>query len=134
MSIEDSDAEIDSEILIKTVTFSNALHCLETAKLPEKYDTNDAVFSSLHKVGKITISRTRLGERPTTRWLDDVEKDLKLMGINRWKTIVTDRVNWRRITESALACKSSPNPYHWVDCNTSKKLEVARTLKKFARP
>ncbi|GFV42570.1 reverse transcriptase [Trichonephila clavipes] len=35
--------------------------------------------------------------------MDDVEKDLKLMGINRWATIVTDRVNWRRISESALA-------------------------------
>ncbi|GFS63932.1 hypothetical protein TNCV_1129171 [Trichonephila clavipes] len=27
------------------------------------------------------------------------------MGINRWKAVVTDRVYWRRISESALACK-----------------------------
>ncbi|GFT62245.1 hypothetical protein TNCV_1701281 [Trichonephila clavipes] len=27
------------------------------------------------------------------------------MGINRWKVVVTDRGNWRRIIESAFACK-----------------------------
>ncbi|GFX46681.1 alpha-2 adrenergic receptor [Trichonephila clavipes] len=34
--------------------------------------------------------------------LHDVEKDPKLMGISQWKAIVTDRVNWKRISESAL--------------------------------
>ncbi|GFY56608.1 hypothetical protein TNIN_497811 [Trichonephila inaurata madagascariensis] len=37
--------------------------------------------------------------------VDDVEKDLKLMVINRWKAIVTDRFNWRMISESALSEK-----------------------------
>ncbi|GFW39018.1 hypothetical protein TNCV_1830101 [Trichonephila clavipes] len=50
-------------------------------------------------------NRTRRRGRPFTRWLNDVEKDLKLMGINQWKTIVTDKVNWRRITESDLISK-----------------------------
>ncbi|GFV86134.1 hypothetical protein TNCV_671311 [Trichonephila clavipes] len=35
--------------------------------------------------------------RPPTRWLDDVDKDLKLIGINQWKVIMTDRINWRMI-------------------------------------
>ncbi|GFY48685.1 ATP-dependent DNA helicase [Trichonephila inaurata madagascariensis] len=35
--------------------------------------------------------------RPPTRWLDDVEKDIKLIGINHWKAIVTGRFNWWRI-------------------------------------
>ncbi|GFS68507.1 transposable element Tcb2 transposase [Trichonephila clavipes] len=42
---------------------------------------------------------TRRRERTLTRWLDNVEKDLKLMEISRWT------VNRRRISESALACK-----------------------------
>ncbi|GFY41839.1 hypothetical protein TNIN_169331 [Trichonephila inaurata madagascariensis] len=39
--------------------------------------------------------------------VDDVEKDLKLMGINRWKVIVTDRVSKEEGIE--LAKKSNPN-------------------------
>ncbi|GFT03328.1 uncharacterized protein TNCV_2985031 [Trichonephila clavipes] len=57
---------------------------------------------------KLTISKiegtTRRGLLPT-RWIDNVEKDLKLMITNRWKVIVTDRVNWIRISESAMARK-----------------------------
>ncbi|GFV96192.1 hypothetical protein TNCV_1871521 [Trichonephila clavipes] len=46
---------------------------------------------------------TRRRGQPPTCWLDDVEKDLKLMGINRWKTLVIDRVNWRRIKLKLVA-------------------------------
>lgn len=51
----DSDVEInnENETPIETVTFSNALHGLETVKtyLMQQY-VNDSVFSSLHKVEK----------------------------------------------------------------------------------
>ncbi|GFY35421.1 hypothetical protein TNCV_195141 [Trichonephila clavipes] len=49
----DCDAEIDNEAPIKTVTFSNALHRLETVKTYlMQQDVNDAIFSPLHKVQK----------------------------------------------------------------------------------
>ncbi|GFW69280.1 hypothetical protein TNCV_486291 [Trichonephila clavipes] len=49
----DFDTEIDNETLIKTVTFLNALHCLETVKAYlTQQDVKDTVFSSLHKVDK----------------------------------------------------------------------------------
>lgn len=49
----DSDAEIDNETPIKTVTFSHALHGFETVKTYlMQQDVNDEVFSSLHKVEK----------------------------------------------------------------------------------
>ncbi|GFY29669.1 hypothetical protein TNCV_1812491 [Trichonephila clavipes] len=51
------------------------------------------------------IEGTKRRGRPPIRWLDVVEKDLKLMGINQWKAIVTNRVNWGKISESDLACK-----------------------------
>jgi sorting nexin-29 len=57
---------------------------------------------------KVTFSRIegkRRKGRPPTRWLDDVEKDLKLLGVNRWRAVAPDRARWRRICESALACK-----------------------------
>ncbi|GFX66408.1 hypothetical protein TNCV_343821 [Trichonephila clavipes] len=53
---------------------------------------------------KIEVTRRR--GRPPTHWLDDVEKHRKLLGIYQWKVIVTVRVNWRGIKDSALACKS----------------------------
>ncbi|GFX21787.1 hypothetical protein TNCV_2310661 [Trichonephila clavipes] len=71
----------------------------------DAFPTNKVIFV------KIEGSRRR-GQSPT-RWLDEVEKDLKLMGINQWKAIVTDRVNWRRggrgnpvvkVMDSWLAC------------------------------
>ncbi|GFX85606.1 hypothetical protein TNCV_3717761 [Trichonephila clavipes] len=41
--------------------------------------------------------------RPRVRYLDlqanvVIEENLKLMGINGWKAVVNDRVNWRRIS------------------------------------
>jgi hypothetical protein len=50
----DSDAESGKETFIETVTFSNALHGLETGKtyFMQKY-VNNAVFSSLHNVEEL---------------------------------------------------------------------------------
>ncbi|GFW47944.1 hypothetical protein TNCV_2401311 [Trichonephila clavipes] len=47
------------------------------------------------KVSLSKIEGTRCRERSRTRWLDDVSKDLKLMGIKEWKVIVTNRVSTR---------------------------------------
>ncbi|GFT37912.1 RNase H domain-containing protein [Trichonephila clavipes] len=49
----DSDTEIDNKIPIKTVTFSNSSHCLETLKTYLMLqDVNNAIFSFLHGVEK----------------------------------------------------------------------------------
>jgi hypothetical protein len=45
----------------------------------------------------------RIYGRPTTRWLDDVENDLKKINVNRWKIKARDRVKWRSITGAVLA-------------------------------
>ncbi|GFS53247.1 hypothetical protein TNCV_1035591 [Trichonephila clavipes] len=47
----DYGAEFDNETLIKPITLSNALHCLDSVDYMQQ-DINDAVFSSLHKVEK----------------------------------------------------------------------------------
>jgi hypothetical protein len=36
----------------------------------------------------------RIAERPKIRWLDDVQADLKIIGIKRWRRKVQDRSEW----------------------------------------
>jgi hypothetical protein len=56
---------------------------------------------------KVTFNNPLYGERrigrPTTRWLDDVENDLKKINVNQWKIKARDRVIWRSITGAVLA-------------------------------
>ncbi|GFV84251.1 endonuclease-reverse transcriptase [Trichonephila clavipes] len=48
-------------------------------------------------------SRTR--GRPPTRWIDDVENDLKILNIKNWQRVAAYRWNWRkRVVEAAKTC------------------------------
>ncbi|GFX77516.1 hypothetical protein TNCV_4025661 [Trichonephila clavipes] len=50
-------------------------------------------------------SRTR--GRPPTRWIDDVENDLKTLNIKNWQRVAAYRWNWRkRAVEAAKTCNS----------------------------
>lgn len=49
--------------------------------------------------GKPGGSRRR--GRPRTRWVDDVEADIRSLGVRRWRTAALDRDAWRRIVEEA---------------------------------
>jgi hypothetical protein len=42
--------------------------------------------------GKLEGRRGR--GRPTLRWINDVEDDLRKLGVKRWKTKALDRVEW----------------------------------------
>jgi hypothetical protein len=54
---------------------------------------------------------TRRAGRPSLRWLDSVEKDIRLRGIQGWKIKTLDMNLWRR-----------PRPTQ--GCSVSKKEEV----------
>jgi hypothetical protein len=39
--------------------------------------------------------------RPRKRWIDEVEEDLKIMGIINWHAVAKDRQEWRKIVLEA---------------------------------
>jgi hypothetical protein len=47
-------------------------------------------------------TRRRKG-RPKIRWLDDVQVDLRTIGIEGWRRKAQDRDLWRRIAQEAKA-------------------------------
>jgi hypothetical protein len=41
--------------------------------------------------------------RPRKRWKEEVERDLQVLGVKRWRELVTDRKKWRDIVRQAKA-------------------------------
>jgi hypothetical protein len=41
--------------------------------------------------------------RPRKRWKEEVERDLKVLGVTRWSELVTDRKKWKDIVRQAKA-------------------------------
>jgi hypothetical protein len=46
--------------------------------------------------------------RPSLRWIDDVEEDLRNMGIKRWRIKALGRVEWTSIIKEAKAKQKEP--------------------------
>jgi hypothetical protein len=43
--------------------------------------------------------------RPRKRWKEQVESDIQVMGVRRWKELATDRKKWKDIVQQAKAHK-----------------------------
>jgi len=43
----------------------------------------------------------RITGRPRKRWIVDIEGDVPIMGIRRWRNQCKERAEWKRITEEA---------------------------------
>ena len=57
----------------------------------------------LKSVMREKIYTRRKRGRPKSRWLDDVQEDLREMGIEGWRRKAQDRDQWRRIAQKAKA-------------------------------
>ena len=42
------------------------------------------------------LEGTRRRERPTRGWKEEVGRDLQVMGVRRWRELVTDRKKWKK--------------------------------------
>jgi len=46
---------------------------------------------SLQKIFTQELEGTRRRGRPTKRWKEEVERDLQVLGVRRWRELVEDR-------------------------------------------
>jgi len=44
---------------------------------------------------------TRIRGRPRKRWIVDIEEDMQIMGVRRWRKQCKERAEWKRIPEKA---------------------------------
>jgi len=49
------------------------------------------------------LERTRRRGRPRKGWREEVEIDLQVLGVRRWRELVTDRDKWRDIVQQDRA-------------------------------
>jgi hypothetical protein len=55
------------------------------------------------------LEGTRRRGRPRKGWKEEVERDLQVLGVRRWRELVIDRRKWKDIVR--LATESSSGPY-----------------------
>jgi hypothetical protein len=49
------------------------------------------------------LEGTRRRGRPRNRWREEVERDLQVLGVRRWRELVIDSEKWRGIVRQAKA-------------------------------
>jgi hypothetical protein len=49
------------------------------------------------------LEETRRRGRPRKRWREEVERDLQVLGVRRWKELLIDRDKWKGIVRQAKA-------------------------------
>ena len=49
------------------------------------------------------LQGTRRRGRPRKRWKEEVERDLQVLGVRRWREMVADRKKWKDIFRQAKA-------------------------------
>jgi hypothetical protein len=53
----------------------------------------------------------RIRGRPRKRWIIDIEEDMKIMGIRRWRTQCKERAEWKKITEWVVTSVKEDEEY-----------------------
>ena len=67
------------------------------------------------------LEGTRRRRRPRKRWKEEVERELQVLGVRRWRGVVTDRKKWKNIIRQAKA--------HSANGRRGRKRSVAQTMR-----
>jgi len=57
----------------------------------------------LKKIFTLELEGTRRRGRRRKRWKEEVERDLQVLGVRRWKVVVAGRKKWKHIVRQAKA-------------------------------
>jgi transcription termination factor 2 len=63
---------------------------------------------SVKKIFEEKLEGRRGRGRPRLRWINDVEDDLRKLGVKQWRTKALDRVEWASIIREAKAKLKGP--------------------------
>jgi len=72
------------------ISWLGHLERMEEDRMPKKIFTQE-------------LEGTRQRGRPRKGWREEVERDLQVLGVRRWRELVTDREKWRGIVRQAKA-------------------------------
>jgi len=83
------------EIIVKCIkgrriSWLGHLERMEEDRMPKKNFTQE-------------LEGTRRRGRPRKRWKEEVERDLQVLGMRRWRELVADRIKWKDIVRQVKA-------------------------------
>jgi len=74
----------------QSISWLGHLERMEEDRMPQKIFTEE-------------LEGTRRRGRSRKEWREEVERDLQVLGVRRWREMVTDRTKWRGIVRQAKA-------------------------------
>jgi len=72
------------------ISWLGHLERMEEDRMPKKIFTQE-------------LEGIRRRVRPRKRWKEEVERDLQVLGVRRWRELVADRKKWKDIVPQAKA-------------------------------
>jgi len=72
------------------ISWLGHLERMEEDRMPKKIFTQE-------------LEETRRRGRPRKRWKEEVERDLQVLGVRRWRELVADRNKWKDTVRQAKA-------------------------------
>ena len=77
-------------IKVRTISWLGHLERMEEDRMSKR------IFSQ-------ELEGIRKRGRPRKRWKEEVERDLQVLGVRRWRELVADRKKWNNIVRQAKA-------------------------------
>ena len=95
-------AIVEAENIVKwikgqRISWLGHLERMEEDRMPKKIFTQE-------------LEGTRRRGKPRKRWKEEVERDLQVLGVRRWRKLVADRKKWKDIFRQAkppLGCSAN---------------------------